>query len=234
MVWTRIPKALRSKLQCRHGPGTRLVHRRHTCGKAPRGTTKSLKTKLTLEPKPTEGITTLTTWTPVGQVTMRQQNARRKQHPPENSNRAQNLTVRSSAALEIQNPLANRNAEHSQHPQGKHKHQPSDDVTLELLDEAFKAAITHMLHEVMVNRFEISARIEVLRREITTSRKNLVEILELKNTVTKFLFFKEPQNGRTEITERASELEHRLTGYPTCMREKKDWKKKKKNKKPWT
>ena len=79
-----------------------------------------------------------------------------------------------------------------------------------------------MLHEVMVNRFEISARIEVLRREITTSRKNLVEILELKNTVTKFLFFKEPQNGRTEITERASELEHRLTGYPTCMREKKD------------
>lgn len=51
---------------------------------------------------------------------------------------------------------------------------------LELLDEAFKAAIIHMLHEVMVNRFEMSARIEVLSREITTSRKNLVEILELK------------------------------------------------------
>ena len=56
---------------------------------------QSSKTKLALEPKPTEGITKLTTWTPVGQVTTKQQNARRKQHPPENSNRAQNLTVHS-------------------------------------------------------------------------------------------------------------------------------------------
>ena len=61
MVWTIIPKALRSKLQCQHGPATRLVHRRHTCGKDPRGTAKSLKTKLTLEPKPTESIMELTT-----------------------------------------------------------------------------------------------------------------------------------------------------------------------------
>ena len=37
---------------------------------------------------------------------------------------------------------------------------------LELFDEAFKAAIIHMLHEVMVNRFEMSGRTEVLSREI--------------------------------------------------------------------
>ena len=30
--------------------------------------------------------------------------------------------------------------------------------------------------------------------------------------------------------ERANELEHRLTDYPTCMREKKDWKKKNEHK----
>ena len=60
---------------------------------------------------------------------------------------------------------------------------------LELFDEAFKLAIIHMLHEVMVNRFEMSGRTEVLSREITTSRKNQVEIFELKNMVTKFLSF---------------------------------------------
>ena len=47
---------------------------------------------------------------------------------------------------------------------------------LELFDEAFKLAIIHMLHEVIVNRFEMSGRTEVLSREITTSRKNQVEI----------------------------------------------------------
>lgn len=88
MAWTIIPKSLRSKLQCRHGPGTRLVHRKHTCGEDPTGTTKSLKTKLTLEPKPTESIMELVTWTPVGQVTMKQQNTNGNQHPPENFNKA--------------------------------------------------------------------------------------------------------------------------------------------------
>lgn len=61
---------------------------------------------------------------------------------------------------------------------------------LELLDEDFKAVIIHMLHEVMVNRFEMSGKTEVLSREITTSRKNQVEILELKNTITKFFFLR--------------------------------------------
>lgn len=60
---------------------------------------------------------------------------------------------------------------------------------LELLDKDFKAAIIHMLYEVMVNKFEMSGKTEVLSREITTSRKNQVEILELKNTITKFLYF---------------------------------------------
>ena len=46
-----------------------------------------------------------------------------------------------------------------------------------------------MLYEVMVNKFEMSGTTEVLSREITTSRKNQVEILELKNTITKFLYF---------------------------------------------
>lgn len=77
---------------------------------------------------------------------------------------------------------------------------------LELLDEDFKAAIIHMLHEVMVNRFEMSGKTEVLSREITTSRKNQVEILELKNTITKFLFLRATEwqnrddNGKSQWT----------------------------------
>ena len=41
---------------------------------------------------------------------------------------------------------------------------------LELLDKAFKAAIIHMLHEIMVNWFEKSGRTEVLSKEIAAKR----------------------------------------------------------------
>lgn len=41
---------------------------------------------------------------------------------------------------------------------------------VELLDKGFKAAIIHMLHEVMVNWFEKSGRTEVLSEEIAATR----------------------------------------------------------------
>ena len=48
-----------------------------------------------------------------------------------------------------------------------------------------RAAIITMLHEVMINAFEINVMIEVYNREIEIIKKNQKEILDLKKKLLK-------------------------------------------------
>lgn len=49
---------------------------------------------------------------------------------------------------------------------------------MEIMRQGFKSAIITMLHEVIVNNFEINRMIEVTSREIKIIKKNQEEILE--------------------------------------------------------
>lgn len=54
---------------------------------------------------------------------------------------------------------------------------------LEFSDRDFKAAIIMMLHKIKVKTFEMSGKI-VLSRHTESMKKNQMEILDLKNTVS--------------------------------------------------
>ena len=56
---------------------------------------------------------------------------------------------------------------------------------LELSDEDFKAAIIKIRQPATMNTLETNKNIESLSKEMEDIRKNQMEILELKNKVTK-------------------------------------------------
>ena len=60
--------------------------------------------------------------------------------------------------------------------------QPRDDPNVETFD--FKGPIITIIHVVKENTLEINEKVEILHREIQTTKKFQLEILELKNTVS--------------------------------------------------
>ena len=62
---------------------------------------------------------------------------------------------------------------------------------LELSDEDFKVAIIKILPQAIANTIERNQTIESLSKEIEDIKKNQMEILRLKNTITKILKFNE-------------------------------------------